>query len=292
MTLRSIFLLLGAMAAAGSTALYAKGWITAERAAILASIPEEKEQTPDIRVLVAKENLSPGSFVKPAHLEWRAWPKDGVAKEYVVSGERKIEDFADAVVRNAVVAGQPVTDSLVVHPGDRGFLAAVLEPGKRAVSVPVNATSGIAGFVFPGDRVDVILTMRTRFRDEEDSADYRHFSRTLFSGIRILAIDQKVESQDGQPSVAKTATMEVTPKQAEKIALGLEMGSLSLSLHSLARQQDLFMEVAAGSTAQPVVRRATPSFTLDEEVLYRGRRGGGKHQVNVVRGTKAEVAVY
>ena len=165
----------------------------------------------------------------------------------------------------------------MVHAGDRGFLAAVLEPGSRAVSVPVNAASGIAGFVFPGDQVDVILTMGVRAKDEDGVNQTRFFSRTLLAGIRVLAVDQKIESENGAVEVAKTATLEVTPKQAEKVALALEMGGLSLSLHSLARER-----------ADNAERQAKGSYTLDSEVSFAGLGGPVKRGVNVIRGDQAE----
>ena len=299
MSFRGVLLLLVAVSAAGLTAAFAHNWITAERAAILASMPAERPRSPTPEVLVASANLAAGTFVKAEHLEWRAWPADGVAEEYAVKGKRSEKDFIGAVVRGAIAAGQPVSEARVVHAGERGFLAAVLAPGRRAVSVPVNATTGISGFVFPGDWVDVVLTMRMRTKDEKGVSETRFFSETLLTDIRVLAIDQKVENEDGTVSVAKTATLEVEPKQAEIIAISLEMGSLSLSLHSLARQQDKFARLAREIGADPEGSEGQPSYTLDEDVYYmkdafRSRKGGGgaARHVNVLRGGKAELATF
>ncbi len=277
---RGIFLLVGALAAAGFTAFYAQSWVSAERAALLAAMPEEAPVTPAIKVLVAGRELKAGTFVKPAHMKWQSWPEDGVADGYVVAGEGNMNDFVGAVVRSTIANGQPLTNSRVVHAGDRGFLAAVLEPGSRAVSVPVNAASGIAGFVFPGDQVDLILTMRVMSKDAEGDNLPRFFSETLLSGIRVLAVDQKIESGDGAVEVAKTATLEVSPKQAEKVALALEMGGLSLSLHSLARKQQ--------DQADTAGRKPRRSYTLDSEVSFAGLGGFDMRGVNVIRGAEAE----
>ncbi len=283
MTLRSIILLIVALGAATFTALYARGWISAERAAILASLPVSGPKAPPTLVLVAKNNLQAGSFVKESNLKWQPWPDEGVADEYIVKGEKEIKDFVGAVVRNAINAGQPLTGYGVVQAGDRGFLAAVLTPGKRAVSVPLNATSGISGFVFPGDLVDVILTMRTNFRNSNEVNETRFFSETLLWDIRILAVDQEIENANAEgdvAKVAKTATLEVTPKQAEKISLALKMGSLSLSLQSLARESG-------------AVKPRRRSFTMDTEVNFMGRVGGGnKRQVVVLRGGEAQTTAY
>ncbi len=287
---RRLLLILLALSAAGFTAFFARSWVSAERAALLASVPEQTAQTAAVMVLVAKETLAAGTFVRPQHLRWQPWPEEGVAEGYAVKGARRIKDFEGAVVRASVNAGEPLTEQRVVHPGDRGFLAAVLEPGMRAVSVPVNATSGISGFVFPGDWVDVILTVRLTVKSEDGKdSQTRYFSETLLQDVRVLAIDQTVENAEGQAQVAKTATLEVTPKQAEKISLGLEMGDLSLSLRSLAR------ETAGAANGEMVNGAEGPSFTMDTDIYYpSGLVGGGvpKAHVNVLRGDKAEQSAF
>jgi len=301
MTVRTVLLVLMAAATALFTAFYARNWLQAERAAILASAssqPTVVQAAPAVQVLVAGQALPAGGFIKAEHLAWRAWPEEGVMDAHVVKGQREETDFIGAVVRAAVTAGEPLTDARVVHPGDRSFLAAVLEPGKRAVSVPVNATTGIAGFIFPGDWVDVILTVRFRHEEEEGKGLTRYFSETLLNDIRVLGIDQTVENTQGEPLVAKTATLEVDPKQAEKIAIGLEMGSLSLSLHSLAREQDPFSQVARAIGADPVEAAPARSYTMDYDVYYMRdampapRKSKARPQVNVLRGSKAETAAY
>ncbi|MBT3238020.1 MAG: Flp pilus assembly protein CpaB [Rhodospirillaceae bacterium] len=275
MSLKNILFLIAAFAVSGITALMANNWINAERASFKAlATPAERQETTE--VLVATEELRAGSFVRAAKLKWLPWPEDGIADGYVVKGKREIKEFEASVVRNALTPGQPITDALVVHPGDRGFLAAVLNVGNRAVSVPVNATSGISGFIFPGDRVDLILTSKFNAKGGDGESRARYVSKTLLTGLRVLAIDQKTESKDGEVSPAKTVTMEVTPKQAEKVAVGMAMGNLSLSLQSLARNDVAFAETRPSG------------FTLDTEVnsLVAGSTGGG--QINVLRGDKAE----
>ncbi len=288
------------MVAAGVTALYARNWLNAERAALIASMPEEKTvAAPAQLVLIASEELPAGSFVQADNLKWQPWPEDGILDSYVVKGKRELTDFVGAVARSKINTGEPLTDARVVQPGDRGFLAAVLEPGKRAVSVPVNATTGISGFVFPGDWVDVILTVNFRADDEDGKSRERYFSETLIGDIRVLAIDQTVENAEGTVNVAKTATLEVTPKQAEKIAIALEMGSLSLSLHSLAREQDRFAQVARAVGADPVEANTDGSYTMDFDVYYmrelfekKSKAKAEKKQVHVLRGSEAKATAF
>lgn len=291
MSFRNILLLLIAISAAGLTAWTAQTWMSSERAAILASVPKQPKQTLAVQVLVVSTELKAGSFVRENSLKWQQWPEESASDVYAVKGERDIKDFVGAVVRTSIMPGQPITDRLVVHPGDRGFLAAVVTPGNRAVSVPVNATSGISGFIFPGDRVDLILTSQFNTKNSDGENRSRHVSKTILSGIRVLAIDQKTESKDGEVSPAKTVTMEVSPKQAEKVAIGMAMGSLSLSLQSLAREQ-LNHD---GTVTKKKIQEKQRGFTLDTEVnaLVAGlaKRGKGR-TINVLRGEAAEQAAF
>jgi pilus assembly protein CpaB len=226
-------------------------------------------------------------------VKWQPWPKDGLNSEYVVKGGKHSEkDFVGAVVRSAIVAGQPITDHRVVHPGDRGFLAAVLTPGLRAVSVPVNPTTGISGFVFPGDLVDVLLTVKFSSEDDKGKRHTRYLSETLLTGVRVLAIDQRTENADGEVKPVKTVTLEVSPKHAETIAIGLELGSLTLSLHSLAREaataDPKALKVKLAEMVPDGGKRGS-SFTLDGQIFHMLAPGGhgGRDQVSVLRGGEA-----
>ena len=300
MNLRTVLLLVFALSAAAVTAFFAKSYIADQLAALKDQAPAAAEapMMPVKEVLVADQDLATGTFVKPEHLKWQQWPEDGVNDGYLVRGVNTEEELEGAVVRTRLFAGEPITKQRVVHPGERGFLAAVLEPGKRAVSVPVDATSGISGFVFPGDSVDVILTFKATVKNEDtDDNKERFFSETLLPEIRVLAIDQAVDNTDGSAKVAKTATLEVTPKEAEKVAIALEIGTLSLSLQSLARENqtvDGVLQPAGfvNGEAKPKPKR---SYTLDLDVLYMlgdpyglPHPGLGAVTVDVLRGSESE----
>ena len=311
---RPIILLALALSAAGMTAYFANSWMASQRAALTEQAPAA--QAPAIEtvdVLVAKADMPTGSFIRVGSLEWRAWPKDGVVDEYMVRGEATEEELAGAVARSRLFAGEPITRSRVVNKGDQGFLAAVLDPAHRAVSIPVDAVSGIAGFIFPGDRVDVLLTFsRTVQNEGSDDSSTRHFSETLLTRVRVLAIDQSVDSgEKGAAQVANTATLEVTPKQAEKIAIALQIGSLSLSLHSLALPEPepeigVLIRKAAFAGAEPArpggaeEPEEPDSYTGEIDVLHmigkpyglphpgRSGSGGGGGGVHVLRGSEAQ----
>src|SRR3954470_11800576 len=157
------------------------------------------------------------------------------------------------VVRYQITAGQPVTRGALVGPQDRGFLAAALGPGMRAITVPVNVTTGVAGFVFPGDHVDVMLTQQVTGGGDGPALKV---SETIIRNVRVLATDQRMtdKDKDGKTEVRtfSNVTMEVTPRIAEKIAVAQSMGTLSLSLRSLAdNTAELERAVAAGDVKVP-----------------------------------------
>ena len=230
------------------TAFLVRGAIYSERANARVPVVEVPVD-PQTYVLVAAQDLMPGQFVKPDRLCWQAWPDEALAESYVVKGERPAEDFSGAVVRTRLPVGAPVTEGQIVRPGDQGFLAAVLTPGNRAVSVPVSATTGIAGFIFPGDRVDLILSHSIDQGSDQDRIQ-RKVSETVLRDIRVLAIDQRTEEADGKPQIGKTATLEVNPRQAEMVAVVEQVGRLSLSLRSLATEEKDGNEDEAGANAE------------------------------------------
>lgn len=201
---------------------------------------ESATARPEPAILVARAALPMGHILKPEDLSWQPWPAEFAGTSYVVQGSGKAEDFAGAVVRTPLVAGEPITHERVAPPGERGFLASVLSPGMRAVSVAVTPVSGISGFVLPGDKVDILLTHNMlQFGPDGQplvlaAEAERRVTETILRGIRVLAVDQKLEGKAGEAVVAHAATLEVTDKQGEILALAAEMGKLSLSLRSLA----------------------------------------------------------
>ena len=263
---KGIILLLVALGCAGGTAYFVDDLLGRKPAApAAAAMPPPPAET---RVLVAKKDLATGTFLKSGDLDWQVWPEAGLNDGYVKENPNALKEFEGAVVRTRLVKGEPVTKARVVHPGEKGFLAAVLDPGKRAVAVPVDGATGVGGFVLPGDEVDVILTIQ-REQTGDDGAEKRVFAETLLTQVRVLAMDQTVDNATGQAKVAKTATLEVTPKQAEKLALGLELGDLGLSLRSLQRNEveTARLDALAEDTATPKSTPAGKSYTRDTDVM-------------------------
>ncbi len=270
MRARTLTLLLVALLLAGGTALLARAWLNAQQQATAEAAPVALPP-PVKSVLVANGPVQRGQILKSADLAWQPWPEGGIDKSYILLGTRTPESLAGAVARNPLASGEPVTDEKVVAPGSRGFLAAVLQPGMRAVSVPVTATSGISGFVFPGDRVDILIPHSIpSFGDTAAGGKGNPFEhkavQTVLRDIRVIGIDQRLEGKTGEALIAHTATLEVTSKQSEIIALASEMGKLSLSLRSLAYHES--EKPIADQTMSPDSRGGDmeASFTLDSEV--------------------------
>ncbi|MDV7340377.1 Flp pilus assembly protein CpaB [Terasakiella sp. A23] len=244
MSVRIIILLLLALISAGGTAMLAQNWLASERAQIMASVPKIQMKTEDhVEILVAKADLIPGSFVLKEKLTWQEWPEDAVGDRMLKKGDVDIEDFVGSVIRSRIPAGQPLLPSAMVRSGEQGFMAAVLTPGMRAVTVPLSATSGVGGFVFPGDKVDLLLSITLKPEGEESILKRKfYFTETLLKNVRVIGKDQSAVQSEGEAKVAKSATLEVTPKQAEKVALATQIGKLSLSLRPIADETTILAE--------------------------------------------------
>ncbi len=270
--LRTVILLVVALGVAGGTAMLARDWIASQQPAVV-EVPVQEEE-PATRILVAAGDLPTGTLLVESHLRWQAWPDDGLSDAYVVEGEVPMGDFLGSVVRLRIAEGEPISAGRVVRPGERGFMAAVLNRGMRAVTVRINAASGVAGFAFPGDRVDVVLSHTVTFvvpsPDGEKASSKDHIAgETVLQNVRVLAIDQDTDKSGEQPVVAKTATLEVTPVQAEMVAIAAQLGTLSLSLRSLRGDQPTAAEEGPGLGARPASFTPgmgfTPRTVQDEE---------------------------
>ncbi len=267
---RVVFLLL-AVIVAGTTAFMARAWLQNERAVLMAQVqagmPREAAPAPapTLQVLVARNAIHTGQIVKPDDMRWQSWPQGSLAPTYVVEGKRPLSDFVGAVARGPIAGGEPVTEGKLVLPGTRGFMAAVLQPGTRAVSVPITATSAVSGFIYAGDRVDVLLTHTlTTQAAAPGQSGHRTATETILRNARVIAMDQKLDYSPGdKPDVGKTATFELTPKQSELVTLAVKMGDLSLVLRSLQEPADEGRD-AAGSENAPA--EPGDSFTTDSQV--------------------------
>ena len=259
MRARTLILFLVALVLAGGTAVLVRSWLT-QRTADAEAAPLARAAAPQKSVLVARGTIARGQILKPGDFAWQAWPEGGIDKAYIQAGTKPIEAFAGWVARDPFRPGEPISEAKIVAPGSRGFLAAVLGPGMRAISVPVTATSGISGFVFPGDQVDILITQTLPTSGGKGDIVQHKAAETVLHDVRVIAIDQKLDGKSGEAIVAHTATLEVTPKQSEVISVATEMGKLSLSLRSLVASPSEESGVDSSGGSRP------GTFTLDSEV--------------------------
>ncbi|QUL36597.1 Flp pilus assembly protein CpaB [Erythrobacter sp. JK5] len=254
---KKLVLLIGALIIAVGTAFAARTMFAGSAA------PEAEAAPVGPKVLVAQRALPAGTIITADAMGFQQWPEELVQDAYFIDGESDINELIGTVVRHPITAGEPVTQGSLVSPGDRGFLAAALAPGMRAVTVPVSARTGVAGFIFPGDRVDLVLTQTVKGEGRDLKA-----AETVLRNLRVLATDQSTEQitdEEGKTVVRafRTVTIEVTPKIAEKVAVAQTVGTLSMVLRSIAdNQADLERAIASGEVKIP--DNATP----EEEERY------------------------
>ncbi|MEO7277392.1 MAG: Flp pilus assembly protein CpaB [Sphingomicrobium sp.] len=251
MNVKKLALLIGALVIAVVTAVMAKNMFTGAGAQQAAAAPVPLGP----KVLVAKKALPAGTIIDTDSFSYQPWPKELMQSAYYLEGspDGDPKRLFGTVVRFPITAGQPVTRGSLVGPQDRGFLAAALGPGMRAVTVPVSVVTGVGGFVFPGDHVDMVLTQTVSGGGDGPPLKV---SETIMRNVRVLATDQRITDKgDDGKTLIKTfsnVTFEVTPKLVEKIAVAQSMGQLSLSLRSIADNgADLERAVAAGDIKVP-----------------------------------------
>ena len=255
MDTRKIMLIVGALVIAVSAAfgvnLMMRGSSTP---------PARAAAAPEISgpmILVATRQLPVGTIIGPDSFRFQPWPTELVEKAYFLKDKTDVNTLVGTVVRYPITAGQPLTQGALVHPDDRGFLAAALGPGMRAVTVKVSQEQGVAGFVFPGDRVDVLLSQEISVKEGSAYPDDQLFTaETIVRNVRVLATDQPYDAEDetGKTPVRTfgSVTLEATPEIAEKIAVAQNMGRLSLALRPLAESTgDLESAIASGEIDVP-----------------------------------------
>ncbi len=310
---RKIILLILALAIAAGTMMMARSMMQNPAADGSPAQPVEAAAT---QVLVASRDLPSGTIVKDGDVKWQPWPTDGATEDFTVKGKGEISEYNGAVVRRGMNAGEPITATRVIKSKEQGFMAAVLNPGMRAVSISMTPVGGVAGFVFPGDRVDVIVTHQVNRKTNPDTESSGHkVAETILTNVRVLALDQKTDDQAKEPKVAQTATLEVTPRQAETVALSSEIGTLSLSLRSLTNEPEAAatsaekdknalagteginvdgQSVGAEASIPPLEERGGVTWDSDVSRVLSGpaSRSGAVQHIQVMRGKETSESVF
>ncbi|MEM1086922.1 MAG: Flp pilus assembly protein CpaB [Pseudomonadota bacterium] len=192
------------------------------------------------KVLIAAADLPVGTLVSPSDFRWADWPERTVNPNYFTEEDNPdaMETLAGSVVRTSLFADEPILPQKLVQKGETGFMAALLRPGKRAVSVEISPESASAGFILPDDRVDVILTYEVEVLQGRDTVE-QTIVVTAMENVRVLAIDQMFGEVDGVPALTgSTATLELTPEEAELMSLSARKATISLTLRSHADAGD------------------------------------------------------
>lgn len=191
---------------------------------VAAPVPQTEQ------VLVAAQALPAGSLLQPSQLASAAIPITGAPSGVLVDTPQNRSGLAGSMVRSALTQGAPILDDQVIHPGDHGFLAAVLEPGMRAVTVAVDNVTGADGMIWPGDNVDVLLTQTVAGAPDSKSIA----AEVVLSNVRVIASGAQVvkDASTANNNSVQTVTLEVTPDQASRCLVATNLGKLSLIVHS------------------------------------------------------------
>ncbi|MBN3144193.1 Flp pilus assembly protein CpaB [Pectobacterium brasiliense] len=312
MKVNSTYVLSGALVLAGIVALMVRSHLSSEPPApppVVAKAPEP------IAVLVAAKDLHPGDFIDPASLRWQI-TEEPVSRTFnFIRGKDSQTLLLGATLRETIAEGAPLTSNVLVKPNEPGFVAAVLRKGMRAISVPTSAVASNAGLVAAGDRVDIILSMKRGEQSELPASRLQPLvmpllaSQTIVRDLRVLALNERtdapiyprtdVSAEDGsvldataksresatgnrsRSAMNQTVTLEVTPQQAEVLAVAKELGMLHLALRSATPD-----EAADPLTGRPLVT------TVPQATDIYGALSAGGHKVKTYRAEQKDVVTF
>lgn len=262
----------------GTLGLYALG---GEKPAPAAEVAPAAAEPARARVLVAARGLPPGTLLKDEDLTVREMAPDAVPAGAALEAMRA--ELRGGLLRRYVEAGEAVPAAEVLRTRDRGFLAAVLRGGRRAISVGVDVVTGTAGLIWPGDQVDVILTQELAAGDAP--LGRRVIGETVLSDLRVIAVDQQLTqgtagAETAQGRVARTVTLEVTSEQAERVAVASRLGRIALTVRAIEPPGDAWPVSApvfggdvspalAGSTVSQGTRMRVIQGEEQQEVVFR-----------------------
>ena len=298
MNARSLIFLIGSIVGVALIVLFTRSYLTGLQQAAQ-SAPVE---APKSEILVAARNLPRGTILGEKDLKAMAWPDNAMAETYIRSSNPRedIKALIGKVIREPVAQELPVTNNAVVSIGERGYMAAILTPGMRAVTIRIKHQSAVGGFIFPGDRVDVILTQTVSGVSETANgpvqSDHR-VSETILKNVRVLAVDQRSEAGPNEIRVGKSATLEVTPKVAEKVAMFESLGELTFALRSLGADgepTDTLVARTEGFSEGSEVSNFLKGYNAAEDLSFKRvmvRRGGASEQLTIDARTQSPTSV-
>ena len=239
MRLRGILTLFVALLAGVLAMVLASRWLQSQAGS-------QREAITD--VVVSAVDVPVGSTLTPQQLKLAKWPADAVPP----GAFHQIDTLKGRAITSSIQAGEPILARRLAPEGSKGGLTALLQPGRRAMTVRVNDVVGVAGFALPGTYVDVLVNTP---EEHTDDARPRLISKIVLERILVLAVAQDVEQDAGKPQVANAVTLEVTPDQAERLDLARSVGALSLVLRN---QTESAPVATRGATKEQLLGSAPP----------------------------------
>jgi len=255
------------------------------------SKPQILNEEPKTAVLVAARNLKIGDNLVEKDMQWQEWPQSSIFNGAVT--KETLENPDDALplsgrLRRNIAKGEPLLQSALVQEEKGNFVAATLGNGMRAMAIKVKAESSVGGFITPGDFVDVIMTYDIRLpsddrvRDAAISVISKKAAQTVLENIRVVAVDQEAKEIE-KTAIARTITLEISPKDGEKLALANAMGSLSLSLRKLGDDAT----VQDGNTL-PEATTDVRISNVTQELLGNDPASGSSRMIRIYNGADAQ----
>lgn len=254
------------------------------------------ENIDSLKVLVVKRDLKLGETISADSIGWQDWPKASLSQAFITQASQKnaIQDYTNGVVKTPMLAGEPIiAQKVVLNPSKSGIMSAILTPGMRATTIPINANSGVAGFVMPNDHVDVILTRTIAFPVSANQTQNRTVSSTIFENVRVLAIDANSSQQKSQQVIVGTnATLELSPDDSEELEKATKLGDISLTLRSYADYEGPTIarpNAMAMAQPRPIVASVT---TQGAQVQASNPSPASPASVTAAKPAEAQVKVY
>lgn len=254
---------------------------------MLGEKPEPQAPFKVVSLVVAAHDLSFGTELNKAVLGVKDWPENSVPQGSFATIEDVLGDGTEPrVVLKPIVTGEPVLMSKITGFGAKATMSTVLPEGKRAFSVRVNDISGVAGFLRPGDRVDVLLTRQI---EEKNTDKLDKVTDVILQNIVVRGIDQIADEDRNKPQVVKAVTLEVSPEDAQKLALAEQVGQLSLALRNVATNDTA---KTRSVRVRDLVNEPAPEPAPKQVAEKRKRLAPQPSSVIVRHGIKSESVVF
>lgn len=272
MRFRGVLMLVVALLAGVLAIVLASRWLQAQAGA---------GQADTVDVVVALVDVPVGTALLPTQVRVVRWPIDTAPPGTFPS----IDAVKDRVLTSSVQKGEPILARRLAAEGSKGGLTALLQPGRRAMTVRVNDVVGVAGFALPGTYVDVLVNTQ---EDQGADGKSRMISKIVLERILVLAVAQDVEQDGAKPTVANAVTLEVTPEQAERLDLARSVGALSLVLRNQtesapAATQGATKDMLLGQSPAQAVQPAAPRQAAAAAPVTRTAAPPARNCVEIVR---------